>query len=580
MKETMPKLSSETGGHSLKPTTSPQPPGRKTFAVWALPSIQAFLFGVILLGVVFLGQMRVISTDGDTALHLRLGSDMLARGGLLPGNTLTSADYGHPFIAWEWLSEISFAAIWSWFGLNGVVALVAGIVALTSAWLLRAVQKRGVPLLLALPLTLAAIALTSIHWLARPHIFSLLLTLWWSEQLWAYWQSGNPRKLWPFPFVLALWANLHSGYIVGLLMLATATALAWVFPHATSTRDSVARRWQLTRALAACFLAALITPWGVAGWLHLLSFFSSGTALSDIQEWGSPDFHQLYGKLFLALLLLLGACGVLRGWLRGGRALRPADPGASASSAILAQLATREPGALGWALTAVFTAMALISVRALPLWALVVTPILGRELASWAAEWAIAGNTTKATRWSRALFQRSWRLEVIERRQRPWAWILIALAFVVVLVANDGVFPGGNSRVLNAHFSPQMFPVEAVQNIQRGAFPGGTLPDGAGFTTIEWADYVEFALPHVLVMVDSRVDTFDAQVLNDYQIILGGEQGWDQVMKVYNIRWVLLPVTAPLAQLIQLAQGWLCLEADTHQMALLCVPSPTSPVAL
>jgi hypothetical protein len=192
-----------------------------------LPSLPAVLFGVIFLGVVFFGQVRVISTDGGTALHLRLGSDMLARGGLLPGNILTSADYGQPFVAWEWLSEIVLAGVWSWFGLNGVVALVAGVVALTSAWLLRAVRKRGVPLLLALPLTLAAIALTSIHWLARPHIFSLLLMLWWSEQLWAYWQSGNPKKLWPFPFVLVLWANLHGGYIVGLLTLAMATVLVW-----------------------------------------------------------------------------------------------------------------------------------------------------------------------------------------------------------------------------------------------------------------------------------------------------------------------------------------------------------------
>lgn len=558
----------------------PRAQGTRKMLRSALPSISAILFGVIFLGVVFLGQVRVISTDGDTALHLRLGSDMLARGGLLPGNFLTSADYGQPFIAWEWLFEIILAALWSWFGLNGVVALVAGVVALTSAWLFRAVQKRGVPLLLALPLTLAGIALTSIHWLARPHIFSLLLTLWWSEQLWAYWQSGNPRKLWPFPFVLALWANLNGGYIVGLLMLATATVLVWVFPQAASTRDVMARRWQLTRALAACCLAALITPWGLSGWLYILHFLSNGTVLSNIQELGSPDFHQPYGKLFLALLLLLGACGVLRGWLRGGRALHPADADARPSSAMLARWASREPGALGWALVGLFTALALISVRALPLWALVVTPILGRELTAWAAEWAVAETPGKVARLSRALFQRSWRLEAVERGQRSWAWMLLAVAFVVVLVANDGYFPGGKAPLLQAHFSSQVFPVEAVQTIQRGAFPGGALPDGAGFTTIEWADYVEFALPHTLVMVDSRVDAFDDQTLSDYQAILTAQQGWDQRMKEYHIRWVLVPTTAPLAQLLQLAKGWLCLEADTQHMALLCVPAPASPVAL
>ncbi len=580
MKEMTTRPSNQTENQPVNLTfLSRSQGGLSTLVRWVFPSIQILLFGGILLGVVFLDQVRVISTDGDTALHLRLGSDMLAQGGLLQGNFLTSADYGRPFIAWEWLSEIILAGIWSWFGLNGVVALVAGIAALTSTWLFRAVQKRGVPLLLALPLTLAAIGLTSIHWLARPHIFSLLLTLWWSEQLWSYWQSGNSRKLWPFPFVLVLWANLHSGYIAGLLMLATATVLVWMFPLAASTRDVMARRWQLTCALVACCLAALITPWGVFGWLHLFAFFSSGTVLSNVQEWGSPDFHQFYGKMFLALLLLLGACGVLRGWLRGGRALHLPNLGAGNASSVLTQWATREPGALGWALVGVFTAMALISVRALPLWALVVTPILGRELTSWAAEWAIAVTPGKAVRLSRILFERSWRFEVIERRLHSWGWMLVLGTLVLVVMANHGAFPGETAPVLDVHFSPQSFPVEAVQTIQRGAFPGGVLPAGAGFTTLEWADYIEFTLAHTLVMVDSREDVFDKQVFSDYQVIFDGQFGWEQLMKKYNIRWVLVPMDVPLAQLMRVAGGWVCLAADTHEMALLCIQVPSSPAA-
>ena len=132
--------------------------------------------------------------------------------------------------------------------------------------LLRAVRKRGTPLLLALPLTAAALALTAVDWQASPRLFSLLLTLWWSEQLWAYWQSKNDgRKLWPLPFVLAVWANLDSGFLAGLILLATATLLVWFFPNAASARNINVRRWQLTRVLIACLLAALLTPWGLAG---------------------------------------------------------------------------------------------------------------------------------------------------------------------------------------------------------------------------------------------------------------------------------------------------------------------------
>ncbi len=546
---------------------------------WFPPSLDSVLFSAILLGALLLGQQRILGTDGDTPLHLRLGNDILTHGGLITTNTLTSTGYGQPFIAWEWLSELLFAGAWRLLGLNGVVAVVGMVVALTSLLLFRAVRRRGVPLLIALPLTLIAIALTSIHWLARPHIFSLLLTLWWSEQLWAYWQSGNPRKLWPLPLMMALWANLHGGYVVGLIMLGTATGLAWLLPNAASTRNIAARRWQLTRALVACLLATLLTPWGLTGFLHITSFLSNGNALSNIQEYNSPDFHQPYGQIFLFLLLLLGACGILRGWLAGGRAIRPADVDAQGERRVLAQLAVREPGALGWALVGIFTAMALYSVRALPLWALVVTPILGRELTSWGAEWAASSPSGRRARFCRTLFLRSWRLDALNKSLRSGLLAGLTSIFILVLLLNQGRLPGTSTPVLNAQFSSNTFPIEAVQAIQQGAIPGNALPAGTGFTTITWAGYLELTLPHQVLMVDARVDFFDQSVLNDYQTLINGEPGWDQIIKDYQIHWLLIPTTVPLAQIITLTHEWTCQEIATHHSALLCIPAPTLPVA-
>lgn len=546
---------------------------------WLLPSLEGCLFFAVFLGVVLFGQMGILGVDGDSALHLRLGNDMLTHGGPVITNTLTITGYGQPFLAWEWLSEMLFAGAWRLFGLNGVVALTAFIIALTSLLLLRAVQKRGTPLLLALPLTLAALALTSIHWLARPHIFSLLLTLWWSEQLWAYWQSGNARKLWPLPLVMVLWANLHGGFITGLIMLGAATALVWVFPNAASTRNVRARRWQLTRALAACLLATLLTPWGLAEPLHVVSFLSSGSALNTIQEYASPDFHQFYRQLFLVLLLLLGACGIFRGWIAGGRAAHPADLEAQGEQRVLAQLAAREPGALGWLLAGIFTAMALISVRALPLWAVVVTPILGRELTCWLAEWGAADTRARLARGCRALFRHSWRLDTLNKNLRSRVVVGLACVLVLLLLLNKGIFPGTAAPILTAHYSPGNFPVEAVQAIQQGNMQGGALPAGAGFTTTEWAGYVELTLPQHPVMVDTRVDYFDPSVLQDYQTILDGAPGWDQLLNEYDIHWLLIPQTIPLAQIITLTQSWTCQEIDAHHLALYCIPAPGIPVA-
>jgi len=567
----------EHGVGAAAPTSS-KAPARRPVVRWMLPSLESIVFCFVLLGVILLGQSHIPGGNGDTALHLRLGNDILLRGSLVPTNTLTQAGYGQPLLAWEWLSDVIFAGIWHFFGLNGLLAVVGLVVALTALFLLRAVRKRGAPLLLTLPLTIAGITLTSIDWSATPTIFSLPLTLWWSEQLWAYWQTNNARKLWPLPFVLAIWANLDSGSIVGLIMLMVATMLVWLFPNAASTRNVEARQWQLTRASGACLVALLLTPWGITGFTHISAYFANRILPGQPGGALAPDVHQYSGQIFLLLILLLGACGILRGWLVGGRAAQPADPRSTEQQRTLARMATREPGALGWALAGVFTALAFFSPNLLALWGVIVAPIMGRELTSWTAEWASADLPGRLTRFCQALFRLSWRAEAREQRLRSVLWSGVALVFVLVLLINQGTFPGSTTPVLNAQFSSDALPVEALQTIMHGAIPGHTLPQGAGFTVIDWADYLEWALPQHRIMIDSRIDFFDANTLNDYQTLLNGLPGWDQIINAYGIRWLLVPSTVPLAQVITLARGWLCQEADTHHIALLCVPAPTLPI--
>jgi hypothetical protein len=574
-----PSLGTENTHAELRAGSAPaaQVPARHAIIDWLFPSLEGIVFIAVLLGVMLLDQTGILS-NGETALHLRLGSDMLNHGSLLQTDTLTRAGYGQPLVTWEWLSELLFAGLWRLFGLNGLLLLAGCITALTASWLLRAMRKRGVPVLLALPLALAALGLTSSDWQALPALFSLPLTLWWSEQLWSYWQSGNSRKLWPFPFVLALWANLDASFIIGLVLLITALLLAWVFPNAASARNIATRQWQLIRVVFACLLATLLTPWPLATLSHSTDFFSGNSLLNSVQEGGMPAVQPLYGDLFLALMLLLGACGVLRGWLAGGRAVHPADLHVQQEQRILAQLATREPGALGWAMAAVFTTLAFLVPRTLPLWGMVVVPIMGRELTCWFAEWAVAEIHGQLPRACRALFRRSWKLEVLNGRLHATWWSGLAIIVLLILLLNRGRLPGTQTPLVNAQFAPGAFPVEAVQTIQRGTISGNALPNGTGFTVIAWADYVEWELPDHVIMVDSRTHLYDASVLDDYQTLLNGEPGWNKVISIYGIHWLLIPPTIPLAQLVTVDQSWLCQDADPHHVALLCTPAPALPV--
>ena len=75
--------------------------------------------------------------------------------------------------------EVVMAAIHSRFGLTGIVAFFAILLASTISLLFRILRSYGTDILLATAVTMLAFSSSLVHWLARPHVFSLLLTIAW-----------------------------------------------------------------------------------------------------------------------------------------------------------------------------------------------------------------------------------------------------------------------------------------------------------------------------------------------------------------------------------------------------------------
>ena len=568
-----------------------------------LPSFGDILFICALFGVVFGLQGRSLGVDGDVGWSLRIGLQTLSSG--LPRHEfMLSTTQGQPVVYWEWLAQVSYAVAYRLAGLNGVVALAGGIVAGTGAGLYAVIRRRNVPLLLALVVTIAGIGLTSITWTARAQLFSLPLTLWWSENLWRYWRTGNTRCLWYFLPAMALWANLHGGFIAGFILLCTALAVAWLFPR----NRSHANPRHLAYTLGGSLLAMLITPWGFALPAHIISYMRNPLITRYTQEYQSPDFHTLAGLLFLALVLVLVATLLFNAVhsLRSSQESSRSSPGASARASVWLRSAAEESAGtnslspLALAHAAVWTILAFVSVRFVPLWALIVLPILAesigaarrqKELATTADEVArnpcpqdelaapevTSGESRLASRLARlpspsAWLRRAWlfseRLEGVDRQVGRGIWSAIAILFVLVVLAGGGRFPGGSAPVLSARFDASMFPVEAAQRLHADG-----LPPGRGFTTYEWGGYLDETLPEYHVFVDSRSDAYSQRLLQDYATIIGLGPGWRDLLRAYDIRWALLPTSAPLAQVLALSPGWHCSGADNTGVALLCTLS-------
>src|ERR1700674_2051509 len=119
-----------------------------------LPSLTdvAFLLPLILLFAGLEG-VRTMLGDGDTGWHVRIGEWTLAPGQVPHQDIFSFTKPGEPFIAWEWLWDVSFAWVHMHWGLGGVVLVSLMVICTASALLYRLVYRRCGNPLVALALT-------------------------------------------------------------------------------------------------------------------------------------------------------------------------------------------------------------------------------------------------------------------------------------------------------------------------------------------------------------------------------------------------------------------------------------------
>ncbi len=246
--------------------------------------------------------------DPDTYWHIAAGQWMLAHGSVPRADPFSFSLPGAPWVAHEWLSEIGFALAWRIGGWGGVVLLAAAAAALAMGNLARHLGRTLAPLSV-LVLGMLAIATLAPVLLARPHILALPLM----EAFIAGLLAARAGSRAPSPAllgVMALWANLHGGFVLGLALVPP-LALEAVLAATPGARARAGRDWGLF--FAGAVIAGCLTPqlWhGLVFPFHLLGMH---TALGAITEWRSPDFgHMQPVEIWLLAALGLAATRSVR----------------------------------------------------------------------------------------------------------------------------------------------------------------------------------------------------------------------------------------------------------------------------
>ena len=252
----------------------------------------------------YLGDTRL--QDSDSFWQVKIGQWILDHRAMPTTDFYSFTRTGAPWISTSWLSQVLFAYSHAQLDWAGPVILTAIAVAITVAILVYLLDAQ-IEAPRAVLFAMLALLLSTHHVLARPHILALPVMVAWVGLLMAAADSKSAPSWYWLP-LMALWANLHGGFVLGLALIGPISLEA--VEHAEKGRRlALFMRW-VAFGIGA-LIASCLTPYGWWTLLGATKILGLGELLSLIFEWMPANFATF--TPFEGALLGLIAFGYYRG---------------------------------------------------------------------------------------------------------------------------------------------------------------------------------------------------------------------------------------------------------------------------
>ncbi|HEV2014607.1 MAG TPA: hypothetical protein VGR77_12110 [Candidatus Dormibacteraeota bacterium] len=482
-----------------------------------------------LLFVAIFSLAAVPPLDPDLWWHLANGRLILSSGSIPQVDVYSFSAAGQPWVMHEWLADLAMYLLYQHGGLPLLVVIFASAVTAAAACLYLLMRQTGLAPTAAAALTLVGVLAGSTAWGARPQLLNALCCGLLLLGLTRY-RAGRLHAVMLPPFIW-LWANLHSGFLVGVII-----SLLFVFgeafdawrsrPGAMPRRRLTALAWGIAGGAA----LSVVNPFGFQTILFPLGTMTSPLIQNNIQEWASPDFHSMAGLMFEGILFLL-----------------------------LVGLATRrvKGRTSEWLLAFALLYLALASQRHVPLFVLGAAPLMGRcaqALLGLAAAMLPPVDhrpaAQAALRWAPA---------------RPAApgLVLGAINLALLIVVAVGMVayralpnlqPGREAAAISA-----VLPVQATDALQA---LGGPL---RVFNYYDYGGYLVWRLfpSGGRVFIDGRVEVYGSQVFSRYLQVSYLADSWPAVIAQAYPDAVILPSAHPLVGILRRDPAWQVLSRDS-----------------
>jgi hypothetical protein len=402
---------------------------------------------------------------------------------VIPHTELFSfTNYGRPWVTHGWLSGVVFYLLYLAGGFNLLIAVFGVLVAVTFWITFRRLDTH--PIIAGCAVFLGLLSILS-NVGVRPRVFTLLFTNLYLALLYRYAHRVDDKKIWWLVPIMLLWANLHGGYLIGLVLIGF-TIIGEILDTAING-EPVGPTWPKVRTLIfvliACFVAVLLNPYGIRLYTFPLQVISSKVFQQVVVDWMSPNFHQSHLTPFVVLLFLTIIALVF-----SPKRVKPSE-------------------------LLIFLGMLYASLSAqrnIIIFVLVAVPLLANYGQSWLV------STSQGNSFLRPPIDSN-------SRGSTLVTLLALLPLVFFLVKlKTTVFVRSSEQIKNV-------PVQAVEYLKDRQLTGNT------FTEVNiWGGYLIWALPSNPVFIDGR-DVYPESFVREYVQIIQGLP-FQEPFQRYNVK--------------------------------------------
>ena len=493
------------------------------------PTFADMLWMASFWGVLIFGR-RMMNMDGDLGRHLTIGNYILDHGKIPLRDVFSHTMMGEALTPHEWLVQVVFTLAERVFSFNGVILLCALIIA-GAFWLVfKQNYSENKPLIIVFSVSILAMIISMVHWLARPHVFTFLFLAAWMLVL-NLLRKGRFKTWWMMPALMVLWANLHGAFIAGFVTwMIYGVGVGWdvLWQRVPEDRPLPAQFWRTYLLGGGTALAAsLLNPSGLGLWATSFGYIGNRYLVSHTLEYQSPNFHSIG---FWPFLLTIGLIIVVLG-------LREKKFGSE------------------WLFTsAAWLVMGLYSARNIPLFGIVAAPLLVYGLDDLFTQAADRFKLVGLLRESNK------RIQDIDGQLVGFIWPVICVLFAIVGLGLGLRF---DPQGLGYNFDPEVFPVAAVDWLEENP------QEGEMFNHFIWGGYMLYRQwPERLVFIDGQTDFYGEELTRQYQQVVHFQDDWADVLDQHDVAWAILPSDSLAAREIQQELGWAVLYEDNTAVIL------------